>query len=335
MAKDVKVVINLKQPTGKLGFGYPLIFAGMAEKATDYTECARIEDVEKAGFAEGTAVHTAAKRIFEQTDAPATIAVCATAENAVTGLATILTKGWRQLIVASAGVEGESSFAEIAEFIEKTTDKMYFTSITDLSVITKEIEEKAYNRTFVMYYTNADVVCPEAALVGRIAGLAAGSASYDHKILKGLEPLEFSVSELDEIHKKNCCTFVTMAGDNVTTDGKVLSGEWADVIDSKDYIIFQMEYMLQKTLNTTNKVTYDNNGISLLENICVNVLQDAYNNGIIADNAEGTADYNVKFEPRENTTAEDRKARRYVGGSFSFSLRGAIHEIEVTGEIEV
>lgn len=335
MASDVKVIINLKQPTGKVGFGYPLIFAGKAEKAVAYTECARLADVEEAGFAKGTAVHTAAKRIFEQTDAPSTIAVYATTENAVTGLATVLTKGWRQLIVASANVEGESTFAEIAEYIEKTNDKMYFASLTDLSVITEELFKKEYNRTIVMYYTSADEVCPEAALVGKVAGLAAGSVSYDHLILKGLKPLELSTSELEAVHKKNCLTVVTMAGDNVTTDGKVLSGEWADIIDSKDFIIFQMEYMLQKTLNTTNKVTYDNNGISLLENVCVNVLQDAYNNNIIADNAEGTADYTVNFKPRNETTAEDRKARKYVGGTFSFSLRGAIHEVEVTGEIEV
>lgn len=333
MAKDVKVVINLKQPTGKVGFGYPLIFAGVAETAVEYTECSRLADVVTAGFTEGTAVHTAAKRIFEQTDAPAKIAVCATAENAVTGLATILTKGWRQLIIASAGTEGESTIEEIGAFIETTPDKMYFASVTDLSEVTANMEK--LTRTCVMYYTNAEVICPEAALVGKVAGLAAGSVTYDHKILKGLEPLEFSVSELEAIHKKNCYTFVTMAGDNVTTDGKVLSGEWIDIIDSKDYIIFQMEYQLQKILNTTNKVTYDNNGISLLENVCVNVLQDAYNNNIIADNAEGTAAYTVDFKPRSETTAEDRKVRRYVGGSFAFSLRGAIHEVEVTGEIEV
>lgn len=336
MASDVKVVINLKQPTGKLGFGYPLIFVGVAEKAVAYTECANLEAVVTAGFTEGTNAHTAAKRIFAQTNAPAKIAICATTENAVTGLATIINKEWRQLIVASAGAEGESTLAEISAYIEGlkgANTKMYFASTADLTAIKEDVAK--CTRTAVMYYTNAAEVCPEAAFVGETAGKDAGSFTYKNQILKDLKPLEFTDTKLSEIHAKNCFTFVTKAGDNVTTEGKVLSGEYIDIIDSKDYVISQMTYQLQKTLNNYDKINYDNSGIALLESICVNVLQDAFNNGIIATNAEGTADYTVSFAARENTKEEDRRARKYLEGRFSFRLLGAIHEIEVTGTIEV
>lgn len=333
MASDVKVVINLKQPTGKIGFGYPLVFEGKATKAVDYTECAKLDEVAKAGFAETTNVYKAAQRIFAQTNAPSKIAVCATTDNAVTGIATVLTKGWRQLVVASIGTEGESTVEEIATFIETTTDKLYFASVSELTDITPAISK--FERTIVMYYTDTSVVCPEAALVGETAGKKAGSFTYKNQILKGLDPLELSTAELATAHAKNCYSFVTMAGDNVTTEGKVLSGEYADIIDSKDYIISQLTYQLQKALNSNDKITYDNNGIALLENICVSVLQDAYNNGIIAETEDGKASYSVEFAARNATKAEDRKARKYVEGKFNFSLRGAIHEIEVTGTIEI
>ena len=333
MTRDVKVVINLKQPTGKVGFGYPLVFAGKATTAKSYTECYKLDDVVKAGFTAETNTYKAAERIFAQTNAPSKIAVCATTDKTVTGLATVITKGWRQLVVASAGTEEESTFAEIAAYIETTTDKMYFASVSDLSDVTAAMKD--YNRTIVMYYTDETEVCPEAALVGETAGKAAGSFTYKNQVLKKLNPLELTTVQIAAAHAKNCCTFVTTAGDNVVTEGKVLSGEYADIVDSKDYIISQLEYQLQKTLNSSDKISYDNNGISLLENVCVNVLQDAYNNNIIATNAEGTADYAVQFEPRENTKAEDRKARKYVEGRFNFSLLGAIHEIEVTGTIEI
>ena len=333
MASDVKVVINLKQPTGKVGFGYPLVFEGKAEKAVAYTECANIEEVVKAGFTETTNVYKAAQRIFAQTNKPSKIAVCATTDNAVTGLATILNKEWRQLIIASAGAEGESTFAEIAEFIETAKNKMYFANVTDLTEVTTAMKD--YEHTTVLNYTNADVICPEAAVVGETAGKKAGSFTYKNQIVKGVDPVELTTSALNAIHAKNCYTIVTKAGDNVTTEGKVLSGEYTDIVDSKDYIISQLEYQIQKALNNADKISYDNNGISMLENICVNVLQDAFNNGIIATNEEGTADYSVTFEARGNTKAEDRKARKYLEGRFNFKLLGAIHEVEITGTIEV
>ena len=130
-------------------------------------------------------------------------------------------------------------------------------------------------------------------------------------------------------------TFVTKAGDNVTSEGKLAGGEYIDIIDSEDFIIQQLAYKTQKVLNKTAKVPYDNNGIALLESVAVDVLQDAYNNGMIVTNTDGTPGYTVSYAKREDTKATDRANRQYLGGSFSFSLTGAVHEVEITGSITV
>ena len=138
---------------------------------------------------------------------------------------------------------------------------------------------------------------------------------------------------MDAIHAKGGITFVTKAGDNVTSEGKVAGGEYIDIVDSKDYVISNLEYKTQKLLNSQPNIPYDNNGIALLESVAVDVMKDAYNNGIIVANDDGTPAYAVSYASRENTEASDRAARKYVGGQFAFTLAGAIHEAEITGEI--
>ena len=72
----------------------------------------------------------------------------------------------------------------------------------------------------------------------------------------------------------------------------------------------------------------------MLESVTVNVLKDAYNNGVIADNEDGTPAYSVNFGLRENADAEDIQARKYCDGKFGFVLAGAIHYAKINGTIK-
>ena len=331
MARDITVKISIKEVIGKTPFGYPLIFAGKQTQAVDYIECKKHEDVKTAGFAETTDVYKAAELLFKQKDAPAKIAVCASTDTAVTALEAIKTKEWRQLIVTSAGTEGESTAAEIAAWVEKNK-KMFFTTVTETSGLT---DYKDFDRTILFYYTGEGVTNPEAALVGATSGKMAGSFTYKNIILKGIEPLALSDTEIEAAHTAGCITFVTKAGDNVTTEGKVASGEYIDIIDSIDFVIETMEYRMQKLLNSVDKLGYDNNGIAQLESVAISVLQEAYTNGIIASTDDGQPNYTVSFEPRSASSEADRKSRIYNGGRFTFGLRGAIHYANINGEIEI
>ena len=107
------------------------------------------------------------------------------------------------------------------------------------------------------------------------------------------------------------------------------------VFDTEDYIVQQLTYQTQKVLNNADKVPYDNNGIAMLEAAAMNVLQDAFNKGMIANKADGTPDYFVAYALREDTSETDRANRYYAGGNFGFALAGAIHKVYITGEITV
>lgn len=327
---DVKVRIDLTKPVGKAGFGIPLIIEESATKAVAYTECMSLSDVVAAGFTTDSKVYKAVVTMLSQENAPSKFAVCAVSGTVKEWLSDVANTGkdWRQLIVVGDSV----AVADIMATIETIDNKMYFADIDVDDDTTYSVS--GINRT-VLFYCKATTEhpSPAAALVGAVAGLPAGGFTYKNVILKGIEPQNLTATQVNAIHTKGGITFITKAGDNVTTEGKVAGGEYADIIDSKDYIISNLEYKTQKLLNSMDKIPYDNNGIAILESVAVSVLKDAYNNGIIATNEDGTPAYTVNYAMRENTSEEDRAARKYLGGQFAFTLAGAIHEVEVTGEV--
>ena len=334
MAYDVRVHIDLAKPIGTLGFGMPLILMEHAAQAVEYTVVSGVSEMKDAGIDAASKAYMAARLLFAQEHAPKKIAVLAVTGAATEALADhkITDKDWRQLIVVNGGEGTGSTVTEISDIVEKLEHKMYFAGL-DIDDSTT-ISTTGRDRT-ILFYCNATEAAPVpvAALVGDVAGRVAGSFTYKNLILTGIEPQELSDTEIEAIHKKGGITFVQKAGDNVTSEGKVAGGEYIDIIDSEDYIIQQLRYKTQRLLNTAAKVPYDNNGIAMLESVAVDVLQTAYNNGMIGNNDDGSPAYSVAYALREDTTEADRWARQYFGGSFTFMLAGAIHHVEITGEI--
>lgn len=329
MAKDVKVVIELTKAPAKAGFGFPLILAANQEKAVAYKEVSSLGEVVTAGFAETTAVYKAAKLLFMQNDAPSTIAVCAATEGAETALNAVIGNGWRQLVVVDAADDVES----ISDYIESSgKHAMYFASVksTDTATLTAI---KGNERTVAVVYDSTDEANPEAAVVGATAGLEVGSFTYKNIVVKGVTAQELSDSEVSALHEAGAITILLKAGYIVTSEGVTASGEYADIVDSKDYIIEQIEYQCQSLMIRVPKLPYDNRGIASLEAVVVSVLMDAANNGMIAQNEDGDYAYTVNFGARSECSASDISARHYEAGQFSFEQAGAIHTAEVTGSI--
>lgn len=333
---DVTVNIDLAKPIAEQGFGMPLLLVENASKAIAYTEVFSHVDVVAAGFEATDSVYKAAQLLFAQEHAPRKAAVCAVTTTATEALLDVklLDRGWRQLIVVNGGDGAASTASALSAAVEGLDDKMLF-----LNVNTNDdtgITVSGLRRTVAFFVdANADVPVPVAALVGEAAGRPAGSFTYANMPLSGIAPQALTSGEINAIHNKGGITFVTRAGDAVTSEGKVMGGEYIDVIDSEDYVIQQIRYKIQKVMNKNGKVPYTNPGIAMLESAVVDVLQDAFNAGMIASKADGSPDYTVSFALREDTKPEDRAARHYPYGKFKFTLAGAIHTVEVRGEIVV
>lgn len=342
MITDVKVYIKSSLVAGRLGFGFPLILSSLAgttapADVSNYKEynslLALTEDYDIE-----TDIYKTAELMYYQDDGPRTIAVCQTQLNAVAAITALAEKGWRQLVVLPGEPEdpendpADSTHAQIATTIELYDDKLYFMHATT----TTEIAEVANKeRTIAMFY-DATTTWPavEAAIVGASAGREPGSFTYKNLIIRQVDPIEtLTEAGVDDLHDAGGITLLRKAGDVVTSEGINTNKEFIDIVDSKDFIISNIEYDTQKLLNNSAKVPYTDSGIAQLENCTINVLKTAYNMGIIADDDNGIPMFATNFLPRADMSEADRASRIYTGGIFSFSLAGAIHKVEINGEL--
>ncbi|MCY9758973.1 DUF3383 domain-containing protein [Paenibacillus alvei] len=330
--KDVTVTIDLVQPTGRLGFGTPLIYGSKA-KGHELKYYYELSEVQK-DFSDKTPEYEAAKVIFEQEDKrPEKIAIAcrdaAIKDVLITdALETLLDKDWYFLICTSALKE---DVLKISEMVELDGSKMYFTR-TDKVEDAAEIKKAGKERTVVFYHKEVNKY-PEAGLIGAVGAAPVGSVTWKFKEIKGIMPMEFSTGELTAVHDAGAITYVQKAGRAGTSEGTTSTGVYIDIIHSKDYVKFNMEYRLQQLLNNTPKIPYTDAGIALIEAQCTNVLKEAFNNGIIAADENGIPLYSVNFKKRSEIPADIRAKREYNEGSFEFELSGAVHGIKIKGSI--
>lgn len=325
--KDVEVNISKQSLPGNTGVGTPLVIQGKAERAVEYTECRKIEEVVTAGFEAETPVYKQCEAIFMQENKPQVVAVCATAGKISDELPKLKNHQFRQIIPV---LGADDTLQEIVTYVDTTPDKMVFTSVkkeTDIAQIKSD-------RLFAIVY-NGKSSGVEGAVVGASAGYKAGEITYKNLILKGIEPEDLTEDKIDPIHKAGAVCILKKAGDVVTSEGYVTSGEYADVIDSIDFVVNNIVEKTQKLLNTSPKIPYSNTGISQLEAVTYGVLLTAYNQGIIGDTDKGAPDFSTCFIKREDLDPEDIQKRIYNGGKFSFSVLGAIHYAKINGLLTV
>jgi hypothetical protein len=331
---DVVVTIDIQKPTPRIGFGKPLILgaslAGQAYKT--YSDLLAV----KVDFGSDTEEYKAAAALFGQgDDSPAEIAIIArqtgaTPETLEDVLATIFTKDWYFLISTSTLLD---DITTIAEAVEQDGSRQYFfrtSSLADLTLIYAE----GYTRATGFYHTDVSKY-PEAAWIGKAGSADVGSVTWKFKTLAGISPLDIDQTELSAIRGLNANTYVTKASDNVTSEGKTMSGEYIDVLHAEDYVTFSIEFGVQKLFNGSDKIRYDDTGIAQVESVVRTVLQRAFLQGIIAADADGLPLYGTSFKPRAEVDAADRAARKYNDGTFWFELAGAIHETTIRGVIRL
>lgn len=330
MAKnDVVVKITQKQVAGSAGFGVPLIVQGMAPAAKEYAEYGDLGEISEAGYETTSAVYKQCEKLFMQSNRPSKVALCAGTGKVTDTLKSLKDKDFRQIIPVLG--ESDDKIQDIAAYVETTDDKLLFVRADDTAAL---IGIGKMDRTVVIVYSGENIGV-EGALVGATAGLTVGSFTYKNIIIKGIDADPLTDSQIDAIHTAGGICIVRKAGDIVTSEGTAMSGEYIDIIDSKDYIIKNIAYKSQKLLNSTPKLSFDNVGISQLEGVVTNVLSEAFGMGMIAVDEDGVPLYSTSFATRAETSEGDRAQRKYNGGKFSFNLAGAIHYAQINGTVEV
>lgn len=333
---DVKVRISTVKPIGTTGFGKPLI-VGEAVGGHPYTEYIDLEGLAK-DFNADTEIYALAAALLEQSNRPGRFAVAAydpasvVAGDNTTAAAMVedlLGQDWYFLITVE---RDPLIIADIAEVVEtsnsKGLPKLFSTQVAAATDLTGFGE---LDRTFIAVHPDNERI--DAAIIGAVGSREVGSVTWQGKTLEGITPQVLSGAEQDAIESVNGYAYVTKAGDDVTSEGKVLSGEYIDVMHGMDWVKTNIEQTVQQIKNRSGKIPYTNGGIATLESGVMSVLKTAYNQGIIAEDGAGNPLYTTDFRGRDEVSQEDRALRRYTGGKFTFELAGAIHTAEITGSV--
>lgn len=324
--KDVNVEINLATPAPLVGLGRIVILTE-AVGTPSYEEYTSLEAI-AADYPDGSATHSVAETIFMQNNRPDVVAV-ATYETGApeASLNAFYDRAWHFALLAN---DSAADQLKVATLVEAKDFKFFGANVKD-NAGREALKNK--KRTVVFHHPVVGENLAAAAFAS-LGSREVGSITWKFKGgFAGVTAQYLVGSELTEIEEDNAITYLYKAGKAQLSDGIDASGEYIDALHGKDFVKVDMENEIQYALQNADKVTFDNRGIGLISGAATTTLKRAHNRGIVANTEDGLADYSVTALRRDQVDPGDRANRIYKGLSFRFANAGAIHEVEVKGQI--
>lgn len=322
-----------------LMIGYaPAVPAGEVKSVDVYSS---LEEVISKGWGEKENVYQAAKTVWMQEPQPRSIYIALrgnSEEEGIEELSAVLkraleTSGWYGLVLADAS---ESEYEETASLIE-TTEKIFAFSTSKKS---SPLTGKAYMRTFGIYTGGTSETDPfiHAAWLSKCFSYDPGSETWAFKTLKGINPNVLTASDKTALEEAGLNYYIACAGRNITVQGKMTGGEWIDVVRFRDWLKNEMQIRVFNLFVTNPKIPYTDEGISLVENQMISVLKEGQSMGGISQTSYDSGEneipgFTVKVPLASSLTEEQRAYRKLSGCSFTARLSGAVHMVELSGNL--
>lgn len=259
------------------------------------------------------------------------------------------TSGW--YVLCTAGVDA-ALYEDIAAYIE-TQEKMFCYTELNFFGAGDEGEDKpsvgsVYYRSFGIFgkESSAQAVedIPEANLYLNVAWVTkwlnyeSGSETAAFKTLSTVYPSALTTTEMKSLADNSLNYFITVGNKNISMNGKVLAGEWADVIRFRDWLKNDMQVRVVNLFVTRPKVPYTDPGISLVQNQMIASLKAGQDAGGIApeefdEDGNSIPGYTTSVPLASSLTASEKASRTLRNCKFSARLAGAIHFAELTGSL--
>lgn len=228
---------------------------------------------------------------------------------------------------SDADILALAGYAETNErfYVTSTNDTVAWTSGT--SDIAYQLEQLSYNNTLVVASVNADKEFPEGAVVGSLAGSAAGSTILYARTLTGITIDDFTETQLGYIKGKNGNAYIRRASLGWFEDGKMVSGRYADIqygiLWLKANIQEAIANYIQSQVALNKKVGYDDSGIQAIDAVIQERLAVAKANGLLGS-------YKT-YPPLAADVSNTDKSARSLTVEFTAELLGAIQNVTVNG----
>lgn len=232
----------------------------------------------------------------------------------------------------------KSEIKELALIIQ-IKKKIYSAASDDADVLTNVSDDiaselKALGHTRTSYMWSADEESyPEAAWLGGNLPKNPGSLTWKFKKLIGIIPDTLSGSDLGFLKSKNANFFESVADNAIVTgEGVMASGEFIDIIRGIDFLDARIGEDVFAIFLNNDKVPYTNKGVSLLVSPLRARLLDAASPAVALITKESI----IINEPDvSNALAADKANRLLKEITFSATLQGAVHKLEIKGKLSL
>ena len=165
-----------------------------------------------------------------------------------------------------------------------------------------------------------------------------GSETWALKRLAGVKVDALTETQFIVLKNKNVNTFERFRNLSLTQTGKVSAGEWIDVIRFRDWLAEEIKVNVLNVLVNNEKVPYTDSGIAIIEGAIRQSLRQGQVNGGIApveydENGDKNLGYTVTVPLASNISANQKASRILTDVYFTARLAGAIHVVEIRGQL--
>lgn len=196
----------------------------------------------------------------------------------------------------------------------------------------------ALDRTAIFYHpasklpsSESDVLptednIPESAYFGKMLTKHPGSATWKFKTLQAVQVYELPQRQVSNIEKKNATWYMPVADVNITSDGKVASGEYIDVIHGIDWIKALIQNYVFTPMIQLDKIPFTDEGVQIV----VAQLKKALDQGV---KYSLFASYEISYPAVADVPVLDKGNRHLPDVNFTAVLAGAIHSVTINGTV--
>ena len=181
------------------------------------------------------------------------------------------------------------------------------------------------------YTTSADSIAQwlQVASLSAYLGREVGSYNPSHQLLETVDSANLSTADDQTLRDNFGNQYTTIAGADVTYDGRAANGGWIDTYINVNWVTARMEERIFGGMVSSEKIPYDDSGIQSIGNLMAAVLQQAEDAGIIASEPKFT----IQLPSAASVPPADRSARLLQGITFTAYTGAPINRVKINGTL--
>lgn len=237
---------------------------------------------------------------------------------------TLSTQGKAEIIAAATWTEANK---KLGQFSTQDADTLAAPT-TDVAGTVKTANQF---RSSIWYNRRAGFTHIGAAVLGSIFPFDPGSITVKFRRLSSVTVDALTTTQTTNLNAKNANHFQDYGGVALTAEGKTAAGEFIDVIRDRDWFEARLQVRIVTALANAPKIPFTDSGIAAIEAELRSQLREGITSGFLAESPAPI----VSIPKASEVATVDKAARRLRPITFSATIAGAIHAVNLTGTITV